>query len=101
MQGNLRLWDLNADHRSATPIILTGRLKKHASGVGRQAHDGFHHAPFSGDGRWLVTRYYTENNLPNTALWNLQLSELIELARRTAGRELTQEERELYRITGK
>ena len=99
--ANARLWDLNTDKLSSTPIILTGSLTRHASGVDSRHNYGVRNAPFSGDGRWLVTRYYAENNLPHTALWNLQLSELIELARRTAGRELSQEERQLYRIPDK
>jgi WD40 repeat protein/energy-coupling factor transporter ATP-binding protein EcfA2 len=69
-----RLWDINDP--AAEPIIL-------------RSHEGYVvNMAFSPDGRWLATGS-TDNN---TRLWRVQLDELIALACRTAGRNLTPEE---------
>jgi WD40 repeat protein len=93
-----RLWDLSAKNPAAAPIVLTGLLRKHSAGVDSRHNYGVRGSPFSGDGRWFVTRYSTWDGIPNTALWELRLAELVELAQRTVGRSLTQEERQLYLI---
>ena len=71
----IRLWDLMAKDPAATPIILRG----HEEPIGCVA--------ISPDGRWLVT-----GSLDNTArLWHLRLSDLMDLARYTLGRESADE----------
>jgi WD40 repeat protein len=95
-----RLWDLSARNPAVAPIVLTGALWEHSSGVDSRHDYGVRNAPFTGDGRWFVTRYQTANGLPNTALWHLRIEELVELARRIAGRSLSSEERQLYLIPG-
>jgi hypothetical protein len=48
---------------------------------------------FSGDGRWLIGDPIYDSTV---RLWPLRTDELIRLACRTAGRNLTQEEWALY-----
>jgi WD40 repeat protein len=74
------LWDLTATDPAAAPIVLRG----HSAGIAAVA--------ISSDNRWLVT-----GSWDNTArLWGLHLDELIDLACRTAGRNLTRAEWEQY-----
>jgi cell division protein FtsB len=75
-----RLWDLTAEDPAAEPIVLRG----HEGSISAVA--------ISPDNHWLVT-----GSEDNTArLWNLRLDELIDLACRTTGRNLTREEWEQY-----
>ena len=67
-----RLWDLTAKDPAAAPTILRGH------------EDWIWCVAISPDGRWLVTGSYN-----NTArLWHLRLNDLMDLARRTLGREV-------------
>ena len=54
--------------------------------------------PFSADGRWLVGFGGSDRIFGGTLLINLRIRELAEIARRTAGRQLTDEEMELYSL---
>jgi WD40 repeat protein len=83
-EESVRLWDLTSNNPSDTSVVLsidgsTGQL-----------------IAFSNDSkgsRWLVTG----NSAANTVLlWNLRLSELEDLACRTAGRNLSEEEWKTY-----
>ena len=77
-----RLWDLTARDPAAPPIPIV--LRGHESYISAVA--------ISPDNRWLVT-----GSGDNTArLWHLSFDELPELACRTAGRDMTDEEREQY-----
>ena len=78
--GTARLWDLTAPAPAAKSIALRG-------------HEGYITAvAISPDNHWLVTA-----SADTTArLWNLRLDELIDLAGRTAGRNLTRAEWEQY-----
>jgi hypothetical protein len=75
-----RLYDLTARDPAATPIVLRG-------------HEGQIQAvAISPDNHWLVT-----GAGDGTArLWNLRLDELVDLACRTVGRNLTREEWQQY-----
>jgi WD40 repeat protein len=80
----VRLWDLTGRAPTAAPIIFRcERLVPHVA--------------VSPDGRWLLA---SMDLVPGVYLWRLRLGELIDLARRTAGRELTDEERTLYLLPG-
>jgi len=71
-----RLWDLTGPDPAAAPIVLRGH--KHY----------IYAVAISPDNHWLVT-----GSLDSTArLWNLRLDELVDLACRTAGRNLTRAE---------
>jgi len=75
-----RVWDLSASDPAAAPIVLRG----HEWGITALT--------ISPDGHWLVT-----GSVDGTArLWNLRLGELVDLACRTAGRNLTRAEWEQY-----
>jgi WD40 repeat protein len=73
-----RVWDMEA--LSAEPMVLRG----HEGGISALA--------ISPDGRWLVTSARDTT----VRLWRLQLDDLLDLACRTAGRNLTREEWEQY-----
>jgi WD40 repeat protein len=71
-----RLWDLRAKDPTAASIVLRG----HENPISAVA--------ISSDNHWLVT-----GSGDDTAhLWTLRLNDLVELACRTAGRNLTKEE---------
>jgi WD40 repeat protein len=70
-----RLWDLTAPFPATEPIILRGHVEQVRS------------AAFSPDHHWAVT-----GTMDAVWLWNLHLDELIDLARRTAGRNLSRAE---------
>jgi WD40 repeat protein len=75
-----RLWDLTSKDPAASPIVLRG----HEAEVSAVA--------ISPDNHWLVT-----GSVDGTArLWDLRLDELIELACRTVGRNMTKVEWEQY-----
>jgi WD40 repeat protein len=94
---NARLFDLSLANRSVRPILLTGALRRHTD-VFPRASDDVLAQPFTADGRWLVGCGVTGPHL-NTLLFNLRIRELVEVARRTAGRELKGEEKELYLLS--
>ena len=73
--SNIQLWDLTSNDPAASSIVLgTGSLV----GMG-----------FSQDGRWL----FTVSRDGAVQEWHLRMDELLELARRAAGRNLTDVER--------
>ena len=75
-----RLWDLTAPDPAAASVVLRGH------------EDWINALAISSDGHWLVT-----GSRDGTArLWNLRLDELVDLACRTAGRNLTREEWNQY-----
>jgi WD40 repeat protein len=78
--GNIvRLWDLRAADPTAESLALRG-------------HEGFiSNIAFSSDGRWLVTK---SNDA--VRLWHLKLDDLVSLACRVAGRNLTHYEWRVY-----
>ncbi len=76
----VRLWDLTAPDVRATGLILHG-------------HTEFIDAiSFSADSHWLVTGSYDHT----ARIWNLRPNELVDLACRTAGRNLTDKEWSTY-----
>jgi hypothetical protein len=76
----IALWDLTAKNLASNPSRALGRQMKNNSPV------------ISSDNPWLAT-----GSKDNTArLWLLQVSDLIELARVVAGRNLSAEESKLY-----
>ena len=82
--GTLRLWDLSARFPATAAIAL-------------RAHEGAVLAmAVSGDNHHLVSR----GNDKTVRVWNLRLNELMDQARRVAGRELTVEERSTYLLPG-
>lgn len=78
--STVRLWDLTTVTSAANPIVLRG----HETGIIAVA--------FSPEGYWLVTG----SRDGTVRLWDLRLDELVDLACRTAGRNLTREEWEQY-----
>ena len=96
---NVRLFDLSVAKPAAASILLTGALRKHTQFSPRRSLELLS-MPFSADGNWLVGCNFTGSgiNSPNTLLFNLRIRELVEVARRTAGRELTEEEIELFSL---
>jgi len=75
-----RLWDLSGSDPAAAPIVLRG----HEAWITAVA--------ISPDGHWLVTG----GDDRTARLWNLRLDGLVDLACRTAGRNLTRVEWEQY-----
>ena len=76
-----RLWNLSAEEPGLAPIVLRERAEVFAT-------------RFSSDGRWLATA----GNDPSARLWHMRLDDLLGLARQTAGRELSAEERMVFRL---
>ncbi len=77
--GAARLWDLSAPDPAASPVVLAGESPIAALAI-------------SPDGRWLAT-----GSIDGAVrLWHLRLDELVQLACRTAGRNLTPEEWQQY-----
>ena len=91
------LFDLSAEQRAAIPTLLTGALRKHTQVFARRDIEMLP-MPFSADGRWLVGCSYSGAGQPNTLLFHLRIDELIEVARRTAGRRLTAQEVDQFSI---
>jgi len=83
--GEARLWSIEADDPAAAPGTLYG----HRAAVTSLA--------FGPDGRWLATgsRDHTVR-VWKTYLWSLGPEQLVELACRVAGRDLTRAEWEVY-----
>lgn len=77
----VRLGDLTAKDPAAAPIVLRGDERWIAS------------IAISRDNKWLVTG----SGDGTVRLWNLRLNEVVDLASRTVGRNLTQEEWKQYR----
>ena len=94
---NVRLFDLSLAKATAQPILLTGALRSHTQ-VFPRASDDVLAKPFTTDGRWLIARSVTGPHV-NTLLLNLRIRELVQVARRTAGRELKADEIELYSLS--
>jgi WD40 repeat protein len=78
--GTIRVWDLTAEDPAATSVALHGHKRN------------LQFATTNPDGRWLVTLSADGT----VRLWHLRMDDLLEMARRRAGRELTAEERETY-----
>jgi len=76
VDGTARLWDLTAEDPAVASVVLSGRDAEITA------------VAISSDNRWLVT--CSRDN--TVRLWRLQMKELIDLARRTAGRNLTHAE---------
>jgi hypothetical protein len=78
--NTVRLWDLTAPDPAAASVVLRGH------------EDWINAVAISSDSHWLAT-----GSRDNTArLWNLRLDELVDLACRIAGRNLTREEWNQY-----
>jgi len=78
--GTARLWDLTGPYPAAEPIVLRGH------------EDAIFAIAISPDNHWLITGGgdWISGHGDNAArLWNLRLDELVDLACRTAGRNLT------------
>ena len=73
-----KLWDPTATDPGANPVVLSG----HTAGINAIA--------VSQDGRYLLTGSSSDWQ---ARLWLLQNDDLVELARKTAGRDLTEEEK--------
>jgi WD40 repeat protein len=71
-----RLWDLTAKAPAAAPVVLRG----HENTIWCVA--------VSPDGRWIVTGSWDKT----ARLWPVRLEELMDLARRTLGRDVADEE---------
>jgi WD40 repeat protein len=74
-----RLWDLGAVNPAAAPVVLQGQ---------RGVYDGALAMSADTDGRWLVTGHHDGK----ARLWRLRVEDLIDLACRTAGRNLRDDE---------
>lgn len=75
-----RLWDLTAPDPAAASVVLRGHEEEIKT------------VTFSSDSRWLVTG----SGDGTGRLWTLRLDELMTLACRTAGRNLSRAEWEQY-----
>ena len=75
----VRMWNLENITTNPISIILQG----HEQSIAERC------TVFSPDGRWLITG----GDDTTMRFWRVQIDDLIEVARRTAGRELTPEER--------
>lgn len=93
--NKVQLFDLSHARPNASTILLTGALGKHTHALPRRSLELLK-SPFSADGRWLVTTGYTGGNETDTLLFNLRVRELARLARQIAGRDLTEQEGELF-----
>jgi WD40 repeat protein len=78
--GTARLWDLSATDPAAAPLVLRG----HEGGITTVA--------FSPDAQRLVTGSWDDS----ARLWTLHVEKLIDLACRTAGRNLSLNEWDQY-----
>jgi WD40 repeat protein len=85
--GIVRLWDLGGSEPSAQPIIFPREA------VSATEEWGARTVTFSPDGRWLVTASGPDGK---AELWRVSNDSLVNVARRTAGRSLTEEERLRY-----
>jgi WD40 repeat protein len=81
--GTVRLWDLTARNPANEPIVLRKNVERLRI---------INAVAISPDNRWLVTG--NEDGI--VRIWPLRLDELVDLACRTAGRNLTDAEREQY-----
>jgi tetratricopeptide (TPR) repeat protein len=85
--GELRLWDLRDEELQDTMIALT--VQNH----GASQHLGLEEIRFSPDTRWLAAS--TANGI---YFWQLEPANLLDEARRLAGREMTGDELVRYRL---
>jgi WD40 repeat protein len=77
--GTIRIWDLSADDPSVLPLVLRCEV-------------GVNSIDYSADGRHLS--FAMQNG--QIGVWLMDVHELIDLARATAGRELRDDEREAF-----
>ena len=78
----VRVWNLEDDDLGASAIVLRGH------------HGAVTAVELSADGRRLVT----SSRDGTVRVWLLRIEDLLAVARRLAGRPLTDEEREMYDI---
>ena len=85
--GIVRLWDIGGSDPSARPIIIPREAVSGADEWGART------VTFSPDGHYLVTASGPDGK---AELWRISIDGLVNLARRTAGRSLTEDERLRY-----
>jgi len=83
-KDTVNIWDLSAKDPGAASVVLRGHEQGWLSALA-----------ITPDGRWVATAARD-----TVRLWPLRLDELIDLARRTAGRESTPAERKQYFLEG-
>lgn len=89
-QQKLFLWNLEADNPSTEPILFLSNPN-----TMMDQYDGITTIGFSPNSKWLISGGGDPGD-PNIRLWNLRINELLNLASRIAGRDLTVDERDQY-----